>query len=537
VTKAAELARRWMAADPDPVTRAETAALLAGAPSEVEARFTGRLQFGPAGLRGALGAGPQRMNRLLVRQAAAGLGRHVLAQASIASDPGAAAPVVVIAYDARVNSDVFAHDSARVLAALGIRVVLADGPLPTPVLAFATMQLGAAAGVMVTASHNPPGDNGYKVFLPDGSQIVSPIDVAISASIDAVDATTVALVDLDHRITTLDPDIVDRYVAGAAAARVLPDLRGDLTVAYTPLHGVGRDTLLGAFAVAALPAPVVVACQADPDGNFPTVAFPNPEEPGALDELLRLASSSHADLAIANDPDADRLGAAIPTSGGWRTLRGDEIGWLLADHILRHGQGDDRFVVTTLVSSSLLADMAAHYGVHAAETYTGFKWIAAERRAHPEWRFVFGYEQALGFAVTGSPADKDGISAAVLLAEVALLAKTLGITLEDRLAAIATQYGRRRLAERSLAMPTALGLARVAALDAAPPSTLAGHPVTDVVEFPEANLVRFQCGPHARVQVRPSGTEPKVKIYAEAIDADVEALIDAITRDLMGYSK
>jgi phosphomannomutase len=522
VSRAAECAQRWLQADPDEDTRDETRRLISGDPDELNTRFTGRLQFGTAGLRGALGAGPNRMNRLLVRQAAAGVARHLIGQGEN--------PTVVIGYDARRKSDVFALDTARVMASMGVRALLLPRPFPTPVLAFATTLLGASAGIMVTASHNPPADNGYKVFLPDGSQIVSPIDQAISECIDHIDPTTLALAEIDDPlITFLDDESLHRYVEMAVAVRLVPEVGRSLRVAYTPMHGVGRETLLAAFHAAGLPAPSVVAAQGDPDGAFPTVSFPNPEEPGALDRLLALARQINADIALANDPDADRLGVAIPTAAGdWRVLRGDEIGWLLANHILRHTSGDDRLVVTTLVSSSLLGKMAAHYGVHYAETFTGFKWIAAERRAHPDLHFVFGYEQALGYLVAEHPADKDGITAAILMAEIAGLAAVEGTTVEARLADIDTQYGAHRVAERSLPLAPDEGARRVALLRNQPPRSLAGHEITEVTDFPEANLVRFQCGPNARVQARPSGTEPKVKLYGEAINGDPSELVDAL---------
>ena len=271
-----------------------------------------------------------------------------------------------------------------------------------------------------------------------------------------------------------------------------------------------------------------MAEQAAPDPDFPTVAFPNPEEPGAMDLLLALAADVGADVALANDPDADRLGAAIPTpDGGWRRLTGDELGWLLADHILRHTTGADRLVVTTLVSSSLLGRMAEAAGVHHAETFTGFKWIAKTIRDRPDQRFVFGYEQALGYLVAAAPRDKDGITAAVLMAEVAALARAEGVTLQDRLDDLARRFGRHVTAERSLRMEPPVAAARVAALRATPPASLAGRPVDEVVEFPEANLLRLVCG-RSRVQVRPSGTEPKVKVYGEGVEEDPTPLIDAV---------
>ena len=521
------LAEAWLAVDPDEETRLELQTLMTGAergdPRALEERFAGRLQFGTAGLRGELGAGPMRMNRVTVRRATAGLVRHLLAR-----HPDAAERGLVIGYDARHKSDVFARDTAGVAAALGMRALVMPDARPTPVLAWSVPHLGAVAGVMVTASHNPPRDNGYKVFLDDGSQIVSPVDVEIAAAIDAVDLTAIEVAGPDDpRIVTLDDAPLDAYLRAVPGVRLRPELR-DVTVAYTPMHGVGAATLLAAFERAGWPRPAIVAEQAAPDPDFPTVAFPNPEEPGAMDLLLALAVDVGADVALANDPDADRLGAAIPTpDGGWRRLTGDELGWLLADHILRHTTGADRLVVTTLVSSSLLGRMAEAAGVHHAETFTGFKWIAKTIRDRPDERFVFGYEQALGYLVAAAPRDKDGITAAVLMAEVAALARAEGVTLQDRLDDVTRRFGRHVTAERSLRMEPPVAAARVAALRAAPPATLAGRPVDDVVEFPEANLLRLVCG-RSRIQVRPSGTEPKVKVYGEGVEEDPTPLIDAL---------
>jgi phosphomannomutase len=526
------LAEAWLAVDPDEDTRLELQTLIAAAeqgdPGPLEERFAGRLQFGTAGLRGELGAGPMRMNRVTVRRATAGLVHHLLAQSPEAAERG-----LVIGYDARHNSDVFAQDTAGVAAALGMRARLMPTASPTPVLAWSVPHLGAVAGVMVTASHNPPRDNGYKVFLGDGSQIVSPVDVEIAAAIDAVDLRTIEVAGPDDpHVVTLDDAPVVAYLQAVPAVRLRPEL-DDVTVAYTPMHGVGAATLLAAFERAGWSRPAIVAEQAAPDPDFPTVAFPNPEEPGAMDLLLALAADVGADIALANDPDADRLGAAIPTpDGGWRRLTGDELGWLLADHILRHTTGADRLVVTTLVSSSLLGRMAEAAGVHHAETFTGFKWIAKTIRDRPDERFMFGYEQALGYLVAAAPRDKDGITAAVLMAEVAALARAEGVTLRDRLDDLARRFGRHLTAERSLRMEPPVAAARVAAMRAAPPATLAGRPVDEVIEFPEANLLRLVCG-RSRIQVRPSGTEPKVKVYGEGVEEDPAPFMDAVAELLL----
>ncbi|MGD9703930.1 MAG: phospho-sugar mutase [Acidimicrobiia bacterium] len=513
-------AAAWIAVDPDPDTRAELERLVAADDGAgVADRFDGRLQFGTAGLRGALGAGPMRMNRVVVRRAAWGLVQYLLR-----TDPRTAERGIVIGYDARRNSDVFALDSARVAAALGVRSMLLPHRLPTPVLAFSITELDAAAGVMVTASHNPPQDNGYKVYLGDGAQIVPPHDTGISAEIDRAPADVPVSAEDDPLISTLDGAVIRAYVEA-----IRPATATDVRVAYTPMHGVGGEVLLAAFEHAGLPAPHVVEAQFQPDPSFPTVSFPNPEEPGAMDLLLELAASCAADIALANDPDADRLGAAIPTpDGGWRRLGGDELGWLLADHLLSTTTGGDRLVITTLVSSTLLGEMAAAHGVRYAETFTGFKWIARMVLDHPEWQFLFGYEQALGYLVASRPLDKDGISAAVMMAEVAATAKASGETLQQRLDAIADRYGRHLTQEHSIKMDPAVGAVAVAAMQAKPPAELAGHPVTEVTWFEEAGLLRLQCGPTARVQVRPSGTEPKVKVYAEAVGADPAPLVDAL---------
>jgi len=517
-------AQRWLAAEPDADIREELEALIAGEPDELADRFDGRLQFGTAGLRGAVGAGPLRMNRLVVRQAAAGLARYILD-----TDPRGAARGVVIGFDARRKSDVFASDTARVMAAHGIRAMLFDQQVPTPVLAWSITDMDAAAGVVVTASHNPPADNGYKVYLADGAQIVPPHDAGIAACIDQVDPTDVTLVGADHDlISSVGDEVFDRYLAAIPGVRRRPDVAGP-TVAYTAMHGVGGATVLRAFEAAGLPTPIPVAAQFDPDGTFPTVSFPNPEEPGAMDLLIAEAQQAGADLAIANDPDADRLAIAIPQpDGSWRRLGGDEIGWLFADYLLANGDGDDRLVVTTLVSSALLGKIAAAYGVHAVETFTGFKWIAREVLDRPELEFVMGYEQALGYLVTQQPLDKDGISAAVLFAEMAGAAAADGRTMQQWIDDIAARFGRHVLADASVRMSPDDAAAKVAALRADPPGTVGGRDVVSTEEYPEANLLRFELDGGVRVQIRPSGTEPKVKLYGEAVDEDPAPFVSAL---------
>ncbi|MEY4361058.1 MAG: phosphoglucomutase, partial [Actinomycetota bacterium] len=375
-----DLAEKWLAAEPDDDIRAELTDLIGSA--DLDQRFSGSLTFGTAGLRAAIGAGPLRMNRLVVRQAAAGLVDHLLA-----ANPDHAERGILIGWDGRRKSEVFAEDTARVAAARGMRALLMPSVVPTPVLAWNIERLGCAAGVMVTASHNPPGDNGYKVYLDSGAQIVPPDDRSIATAIAQVDPTTVPLADLsDPSIVRLDRSPIDDYLDWVPSVR-LTSGAVRIPFAYTPLHGVGGDTALAAFERCGIEKPLVVDRQFVPDGAFPTVAFPNPEEPGAMDAVVELAAEHGVSLAIAHDPDADRLGVAVADrQGRWRLLRGDEIGWLLADHIIARTSGDDRLIVSTVVSSSLVGKMAAAAGVSYAESFTGFKWIAEAVRRRPDKR-------------------------------------------------------------------------------------------------------------------------------------------------------
>lgn len=513
-------ARAWAAEDPDPVTAAEVEALLAapGGPDEAALAdlFGHRLQFGTAGLRGALGPGPNRMNRATVRRATAGVAAHLRAT-------GATGPVVV-GRDARHGSGPFADDAARVLAGAGLAVRVLPDPVPTPVLAFAVRHLGAAAGIMVTASHNPAADNGLKLYLGDGAQIVPPVDDDISAAIDAVGPLADVPLSTEG-VEEVGPELLAAYVAEVVGL-LRPGPR-DLRLVHTAMHGVGAATVRAAFAAAGFPPPVEVAEQAEPDPDFPTVAFPNPEEPGAMDRALALAAEVDADVVLANDPDADRLAVAAPIGSGgtWRPLTGDEVGWLLADHLLRtrpHGPAD--VVATTVVSSRLLHRLADAAGVRFAEVLTGFKWVV--RAADPGERLRFGYEEALGYSVGGQVRDKDGISAALVVAELVAALQAEGRTLQDRLDELARAHGVHVTAARSTRVAGAGWLAEVTAamarLRQSPPTELAGRPVTSVEDLlagerlpPSDVLIWTVDG--GRAVVRPSGTEPKVKAYAEAV--------------------
>ena len=512
-----DAAKAWLAEDPDPDTRAELAALLdAGDDAELADRFGARLEFGTAGLRGALGAGPNRMNRAVVMRAAAGLSSYVKANGGTS---------VVIGYDARHKSDVFAHDTAAVVAGYGLVPLVLPKPLPTPVLAFAIRHLGASAGVMVTASHNPPQDNGYKVYLGDGAQIVPPSDAEISAAIEAV--ADLASIPTSDDWTVLDETVLDAYLAAVSSMPLLQDLpQRDVSIVYTPLHGVGRDVVVAAFERAGFPLLQVVSAQGDPDPEFPTVAFPNPEEPGAIDLAVAAAQAASAEIVIANDPDADRCAIALPvTPGQWRMLRGDEVGALLADFLLRNGIRG-RYA-TTIVSSSLLSAMAARHSMPYSETLTGFKWIV---KAGDD--LVFGYEEALGYCVAPNlTRDKDGISAALLLALLAASLKSAGSSLPQRLDEIAREYGLFATDQLSIRVADITQIsAAVARLRAAPPTSLGGLPVVSVEDLaegvgglPPTDGLRYRLDGSARgtgvarIVVRPSGTEPKLKSYLEVV--------------------
>ena len=533
-------AHTWIAADVDAADQAELTALIGmacgtktdgsldadAAAAELADRFSGTLQFGTAGLRGVMAAGPNRMCRAVVIKAAAGLGNY------LASALSGARPRVVIGFDARHHSAQFAADSAAVLTAQGAEVLLMPSALPTPVLSFATRHLDADAGVMVTASHNPAKDNGYKVYLGgrvvtdagQGAQIVPPYDALIAAQIAAIPAAN-EVPRAESGWQVLGPGIVDDYVAACVALR--DDAPRDVRIVTTSLHGVGGEVLTRVLREAGFDAVVPVAEQLQPDPDFPTVAFPNPEEKGAIDLALAAAHRVGADIVIANDPDADRCAAAIldprlpadVAPFGWRMLHGDEVGALLGEAVAASAGGQG-VLANSVVSSRLLSQIAVHYGLAHATTLTGFKWIARTPG------LVFGYEEALGYCVDpGVVRDKDGISASVLLAQMANRLKAEGRGVVDQLDDLARRHGLYLTDQLSARFTDLSGIpAAMARLRAQPPSELGGSPVVDVYDLsegkdglPPTDGVRLLTSDGTRVIVRPSGTEPKVKCYLEVV--------------------
>ncbi len=550
--RAALLARAaaWRDQDPDDTTRDALAALIGRAEAgdeaaltDLSARFDGRLQFGTAGLRGELGAGPTRMNRVLVAQAAAGLAAYLV--------ENRAHPSIVIGYDGRENSDVFARDTAEIMAGAGVRATILPDALPTPVLAFAVRHLDASAGVMVTASHNPPRDNGYKVYLGDddeGSQIVSPSDAEISRHIERVAESSITDLPRSDDFTVADGEIVDEYVRLTAAlagdsaalerdsafrARAGAAAAAEPRVVYTAMHGVGWEVARRVFAAAGFTEPEPVLAQIEPDAAFPTVEFPNPEEPGAMDLSYETANRVGADLILANDPDADRLAVAIPHSstdaaaaGSWCRLTGNEVGALLGWRAAERERsaGTRGTLAASVVSSPALQAVARAYDLPYAETLTGFKWVSRVEG------LAFGYEEALGYLVDPAKVrDKDGISAAVDLLALASELADAGSSVAGRLTAFDERFGAFSSAQVSLRVTD---LARITAITGAlrqsPPHEIGGHEVVGVDDFAAGvagfaptDVLRFhlagdQAHEGSRVIVRPSGTEPKLKVYIDA---------------------
>ncbi len=575
----------WIADDPDAGDRAELRALLdrafpgaeadaadAGSIGELRDRFADRLHFGTAGLRGAVAAGPNRMNRAVVRAATAAVAGWLLGPDDGAPDDGAPDDgargggtqrdprvSVVVGCDARHRSAEFADEVAGVLAGAGIAVHVLPRPGPTPLLAFAVRHLGAAAGVMITASHNPAADNGYTLDLGDGAQVIPPADAEIEQLMAGLGPLSgVPVAGAGSPLITRHGDEVaraylDAVVAAAAGPAVPCARRTELNVVYTPMHGVAGSLMLRALRQAGFAAPHVVAAQAEPDPDFPTVAFPNPEEPGALDLALADARRLGADLVVASDPDGDRLAVAVPDpaeAGGWRALTGDQVGALLGASLTgasltgasltgasltepTAGEAEAGavpqavLVASTVVSSTLLSEIAAAAGVRYAETLTGFKWIARAADGVPGVRFVFGYEEALGYAVGDVVRDKDGIGAALAMLRLAEAAKSQARSVLGVYDDLERAHGVHLTCQ--LTLRTAEAAHVMSQLRSAPPAAFGDEPVTGLSDLarsaagagrparPRADVLIFKL-PGARVVLRPSGTEPKIKCYIEIIE-------------------
>jgi len=507
----------WIADDPDPITASQLQQWLdTNIDGELRTSFNGFLQFGTAGLRGPNRPGPSGMNRAVVGRTAAGIVAY-MKERNLTS--------VVIGRDARYGSEDYTFETAEIMSGAGMKVFVLPRPLPTPVLAFATNELGCDVGIMVTASHNPPQDNGYKVYLGGtvdgieyrGSQIVSPTDVSIARKIDSI--TSLKEQPRGKVWTVLGEEIIEKYIERTASLATTP---GTLKIVYTAMHGVGTETLQRVFQKAGYPSPILVAAQAAPDPDFPTVAFPNPEEPGAIDLALETAKRFDADLVIANDPDADRCAAAVkdPVTG-WRMLRGDELGAILGESIAR--KSSDGIFANSIVSSSILKKIAGHYNLEFKETLTGFKWLAKVKG------LTFGYEEALGYAVDAKTVnDKDGISAAITVAQIATDLAPEGKTLLDLLDEIWARHGFHATEQISIRLSD---LSKVdvilGRLRNNPPQNIAGRVVTSIDDLaiptdglPPTDGLRIWLDGGVRIIIRPSGTEAKMKCYIEVIEKD-----------------
>jgi phosphomannomutase len=525
--------KAWLEADPDPETRAQLQALLASdSTEELSERMGGTLEFGTAGIRGVVEAGSNRMNRAVVIRTTAGLVRFL---------QGTTAPedrLVAVGRDARPSSASFMEDTVGVLVAAGFRVLYFSDPTPTPLVAYAGLSSGACASIVITASHNPPADNGYKVYASNGAQIVGPTDVEIAAEIEEVGPANQVPRAADAYghpdSTAIGPDLFDQYLRDVAAD--LPGQSGDrsLSIVYSAMHGVGGRFVTEALKRFGFNTVRPVARQFEPDGTFPTVAFPNPEEPGAMDMAHELAEAVEADLVLANDPDTDRLAVSVPEPGGaWRALSGNQIGCLLAEFLLSADGRGDGPVINSIVSTPMLGSIAEAHGVVWAQTLTGFKWVcnAAIDLAYPDSpRMILGFEEALGYSVGTTVRDKDGISAAVAFAALAAAAHGDNATVMDRLGDLYATYGVWTSAQVSIRREGSDGIAEIASAMAAlrsdPPTAIGTHTVTHVVDYStggsdrprylgETNLIALQLGGAGRVLARPSGTEPKLKVYVD----------------------
>ena len=522
----------WIADDPDPKTAAQLQSLLdAEDESTLGKYFNGFLQFGTAGLRGPIGPGPSCMNRAVVGRTAAGIASYMKKRGMTK---------VVVGRDARYGSEDYTIETAEIMSGAGMDVYVLPRPLPTPVLAFATAHLGCDIGIMVTASHNPPQDNGYKVYvgpLADGinyasSQIISPTDGFIATDIDAV--TSLKSLPRGSKWTELSEEVITEYVKRTSALAPRP---GDLKIVYTAMHGVGTETIQRVFNHAGFATLILVDEQCTPDPDFPTVAFPNPEEPGAIDLALKKARDFGADLVIANDPDADRCAAAINDPlVGWRMLRGDELGIVFGEWIARSKPKGS--FANSIVSSSTLRKISGHYGIDFQEVLTGFKWIAKIED------LAFGYEEAIGYAVDSDNVnDKDGISAAIFLAQIAMDLKRDGLTISDLLNQVWERHGFHGTEQISIRVTDMSAITNVlTGLRANPPGEIAGRAVESIDDLaapsdglPPTDGLRIWLAGGIRIIVRPSGTEAKMKCYIEVVTAtsdESQKLLDEIRQPL-----
>lgn len=519
-----QVAEKWLAQDPDAETRAELEQLIQAAQkdekakAELESRFDGRLQFGTAGLRGRLQAGSMGMNRVLVAQAAGGLAEFVKGYDKI--------PSIVIGYDGRKNSDVFAHDTAEIMAAAGIKTYLLPRKLPTPVLAYAIQYFDTTAGVMVTASHNPPEDNGYKVYLGKangGGQIVFPADKEIAALIDKVASGSIADLPRSQDFTVLDDEVVNAYIEKTASLAKQP--KAEINYVYTAMHGVGYEVLRKTLEKAGLPQPHLVNVQIQPDGTFPTVNFPNPEEKGALDLAIELAKEKNAEFILANDPDADRLAVAMPDAqGNWKPLHGNVIGCFLGWYLAKQYQAEGKkgVLACSLVSSPALAEIAKKYGFGSEETLTGFKYIGKVEN------LLFGFEEALGYLVDPDKVrDKDGISAAIAFLDLVCSLKKEGKTLSDYSLEFEKEFGAYVSGQISIRVSDLSEIGKLmTALRNNPLAEIGGFKVAQFIDHTKTerqnDILVFVLENGSRLIARPSGTEPKIKFYLDARGTDAE---------------
>jgi phosphomannomutase len=523
-------ARNWIDQDPDAETVAELEKLISGSDEAGLAdRFGKRIGFGTAGLRGLLGAGPNRMNRVLVAQAAAGISKYLKENFD---DPS-----VVIGYDARKNSDVFAKDSAQIFAGFGIRAFLFPELAATPLVAYAVRNLGASAGVMVTASHNPPGDNGYKVYDFSGSQIISPMDAEIAKHIDEFARSgSVAALTRSESFVQVPTSVRTGYSQSVSGLLNKHSERKSIKIVYSAMHGVGASFIQEIFKLSGLAEPAQVLSQQQPDGKFPTVAFPNPEEPGAMDESLATAQDQQADLVLVNDPDADRLAVAFKKAdGGYQQLTGDQLGLILGEEMASRASREGRTgsLACSIVSSSALSKVAEHYGFGFEQTLTGFKWVSRVPN------LIFGYEEALGYCVDwGQVRDKDGLSAALIVADIASALANQGYTLGDQLDKLMQRYGYFATGQISIRVTDLTVISDLMKkLRNNPPAQIAE--VAAVFEdmnqgsssLPATDALRFKLQDGRTVIVRPSGTEAKLKCYLQAV-SDNEALSEKLLAEL-----